>query len=285
MGPMTEGRPSRTALAVAWSRAAHQRDAPRVLDDPLATRIVGEAGRSGIASAARPVRFWMAARSRVAEDALAAAVARGVDQYVVLGAGLDTFAYRNPFADLRTFEVDFPATQAWKRRMLEGAAIPVPASATFAPVDFERETLASGLADAGFEADRPAFFSWLGVTMYLTPEAFRSTLAFVGARPPGSGVTLDYVVARKALGWAGRVAYDGLSRRVGRVGEPLRLAFEASAMAEALASSGFGRSEDLDADAVMARYGGCGPTGLAMRAAGLGRIATAWRDDVPKGVA
>ena len=148
---MIEGRPSKTAYRVALRRAAHQLlDVPKVLDDPVALRIVGREAAAALAADPRhfettPIapylRAFMAARSRCAEDELALAVKRGVAQYVVLGAGLDTFAYRNPFSTLRVFEVDFPATQAWKQTCLADAGIVVPDSLRFVPVDFASQTI------------------------------------------------------------------------------------------------------------------------------------------------
>src|SRR4029079_17988237 len=123
-------------------------------------------------SVARVFRAFMAARSRFAEDELATAVEKGTGQYVVLGAGLDTFAYRNSNRELRVFEVDLPATQQWKRALLTKAGIEVPPNLTFVPVDFEHQTLAEGLEEAGLEMQSPAFFSWLGVVPYLSLEAF-----------------------------------------------------------------------------------------------------------------
>ena len=127
------------------------------------------------------------------------AVAKGVRQYVVLGAGLDTFAYRNPFAYLRVFEVDHPATQAWKRDQLQAGGIAIPDGFAFVAVDFEKQTLNAELAAAGFTTSQPAFFSWLGVTPYLTREAFEGTLRFIAAMPAGSGVAFDFAVERSAL--------------------------------------------------------------------------------------
>src|ERR1700688_3077516 len=184
---MQEGKFSKTAQRVAIRRAAHQLlDEPRVLEDPLALRIIGSEAEEELRSNpkehhafARAFRAFMAARSRYAEDELARAVAHGVRQYVVLGAGLDTFAYRNPHAGLRVFEVDHPATQAWKREQLQAAGIAIPPSLTFVPIDFEQETLADGLEDCGFDASAAAFFSWLGVTPYLTREACMTTLSSI----------------------------------------------------------------------------------------------------------
>jgi methyltransferase (TIGR00027 family) len=138
-------------------RGAHQiLDLPPVFVDPLAVRIVeGQMAANDLA----PFRAFMAVRSRFSEDELSAAVARGATQCVVLGAGLDTFAYRNPYPGLSVFEVDHPATQAWKRQCLERAAIEIPASVTFVPVDFETQTLRDGLAGAGFQFERITFFS------------------------------------------------------------------------------------------------------------------------------
>jgi methyltransferase (TIGR00027 family) len=262
---MIEARPSRTALRVAMRRAAHQLfDRPKVLDDSIALRIIvphaaakletergTEDGRIALS-----VRAFMVARSRYAEDALARSIERGAKQYVVLGAGLDTFAYRNPHAEsaLRVFEVDYPATQEWKRRQLEEARIAVPPSVTYAPVDFERQTLAEGLRLAGFDSAKPTFFSWLGVTMYLTEDAVMSTFGFIAATPPGGGVAFDYAVPRSSLGLLGRIALDAVSRRVARAGEPFRTFFEPAALAERLRGIGFASVEDLGADEINARY-------------------------------
>jgi methyltransferase (TIGR00027 family) len=164
---MQEGKFSKTAQRVAIRRAAHQvLDHPRVLDDPLALRIIGvEAARELRSDPrenhkfSRAFRAFMAARSRYAEDELAQAVECGVSQYVILGAGLDTFAYRNPHASLHVFEVDHPATQGWKRDQLREAGIPIPQSLTFVPIDFEHQTLESALMNAGLDCASPAFFS------------------------------------------------------------------------------------------------------------------------------
>jgi methyltransferase (TIGR00027 family) len=171
---MQEGKFSKTAYGVAMRRAAHQLfDDPRVLDDPLALQIVGERAADALRSKprdagnsiARAFRAFMAVRSRYAEDQIALAVRHGVDQCVVLGAGLDTFAYRNPHSGLRVFEVDHPVTQAWKRERLRAASIPISPSLTFVSIDFERQTLAIGLDQVGFNLENrgrsPIFAGWL----------------------------------------------------------------------------------------------------------------------------
>ena len=189
---MQPGEPSHTALGAAAHRAVHQvLEHGRIFADPLAVRILGADAEAAVRDAEnnpsrRMLRLFVAVRTRFAEDAMAAAVARGVRQLVVLGAGLDTYAYRNAFAEtLHVFEVDHPATQAWKRQWLAEAAIPLPHTLTFAPIDFQRETLADGLAAAGFDPAKQSFFTWLGVVPYLSVQAVFSTLEFI-ARLPGA---------------------------------------------------------------------------------------------------
>lgn len=246
-------------------RASHQLfDNPKILDDPIALPILGQKaqeqvrreGRKIYARASRYVRAFMVVRSRLAEDELAAAVERGASQYVILGAGLDTFAYRNPYdADrLRVFEVDHPATQKWKRERLAEGQIQIPASVTFAPVDFERQSLSDGLSAAGFDRRKVTFFSWLGVTPYLTRAAMDSTLEFIAAMAAGSGVVFDYALPRASLNWFGRLAFDAMSRRVAKAGEPFQLFFEPTELANELQGFGFNKIEDWDKDKLNGRY-------------------------------
>jgi methyltransferase (TIGR00027 family) len=198
------------------------------------------------------MRAFIAARSRFAEDSLAAAVARGARQYVVLGAGLDTFAHRNPHPGLRVFEVDHPATQAWKQELLAHAALDAPPSLTFVPVDFEHQDLPQRLLASGLDPTRPTFFAWLGVVPYLTLEAFRATVAFLAAQPPGSGVVLDYGLPRAALPPLEQLARDSMAARVQQSGEPFQLFFTPSEFAQELRA--FSRREDLGTPELNARY-------------------------------
>ena len=197
---MQGGRPSKTAQRVAIRRAAHMLlDDPKVFDDPLALTIIGKESASALQANPKQfetsplspyLRAFVAARSRYAEDELALAVPRGVCQYVILGAGLDTFAYRNsyPQGQVHVFEVDHPATQAWKRSRLEETGITLPDDLTFAPVDFETQTLAEGLFEAGYDSSKGTFFSLLGVTEYLTTDVVMTTFGFIASAPAGSGV-------------------------------------------------------------------------------------------------
>jgi methyltransferase (TIGR00027 family) len=278
---METGKASKTALGVAIRRAAHQiMDRPPVLDDPIALRLVGSGYPKHMERAmhrvARDFRAFMAVRSRYVEDKLAEAVAQGVRQYVVLGAGLDTFAYRNPFQSLRVFEVDFPATQEWKKAMLGEASIAVPAGMTFVPLDFESKTLVAGLTEAGFDAGMPAFFGWLGVIPYLTLEAFRATLGAIGQMPKGSGVGFDYALAPETLTPAGRIAFDALADRVAAAGEPFQLLFTPDALASELRRAGFHRFEQLGSEQLNEIYFKERADGLRLSAVGLGMLVTAW---------
>lgn len=261
---MIEREPSRTALAAASYRAAHQvLEAGRVFSDPLAVAILGEdadriRAEPELHHARRGVRFFVAARSRLAEDALRRAVeTAGVGQLVVLGAGLDTFACRNPFGDrLSVFEVDHPATQAWKRRRLAEAGVAVPATLTFTPVDFERETLSERLASAGLRPDVPAFFMWLGVVPYLTSAAIGSTLSYIAAHPAGSQVVFDYGEPLDAVAPELRAQYEERAARVAAAGEPFLSHFVPSELHRRLDRLGFDRIEDLDVPSIVSRVAG-----------------------------
>jgi len=269
---------------VALRRAAHQiLDSPKVFDDPIALPILGPGAEQRIRSEPRflnrfgkLVRASMAARSRYAEDQLARSIERGTRQYVILGAGLDTFAYRNPHSqpDLRVFEVDYPATQEWKRIRLVAAGISIPSSVTFAPVNFEHQTLADGLREAGFDAAKPAFFSWLGVTMYLERETAMNTFRFIASCGKGSGVTFDYIVPRESLNWTGQLVLRAMERRVARAGEPFRTYFAPADLRAELGRMGFCTIEDLGGDELNERYFKNRTDGLRVPGV-LGRFMTA----------
>lgn len=259
---MLAANPSRTALRVALRRAAHQiYDAPpRVLDDPIAVPILGDTYAEELRrTPTRPdrpfsvgLRALLVARSRYAEDLLTRAVSQGVTQYVLLGAGLDTFAHRNPYTQLRVFEVDRPATQQWKRELLAAGRLPAPSNLTYAPVDFETQSLPEQLRGAGFDSSLPTFFAWLGVVPYLTLEAFRATVGFIADQPLGSGVVLDYGQPRSALPFLEQLAHDSLASRVQLAGEPFQVFFTPAEIARELTR--FRRIEDLGSTEINALY-------------------------------
>jgi methyltransferase (TIGR00027 family) len=261
---MQDGQFSRTALGAAGRRAAHQvLEGGRVFADPLALRILGPDADAAVAEARanpdlRGLRLYVAMRSRFAEDAAGRAIARGVRQIVVLGAGLDTFAYRvEPAEGLRVYEVDHPATQAEKRRRLAAGGIAIPAHVVYAACDFESESLAGALGAHGFDARRPSFFLWLGVVPYLSEEAIFAALAFIGSLPGDAEVVFDYANPAASIasdGW--RRGHEIVVARAAAAGEPLRTSFVTSALHEKLHQLGFRQIEDLGPDEIGARFFG-----------------------------
>jgi methyltransferase (TIGR00027 family) len=255
------GQPSYTARGAAAHRALHQTlEGGAIFRDPFAASILdGETlARLGEIAAdpdQRPMRLFIAARSRFSEDTLAACVARGVRQVVVLGAGLDTFALRNPHAGVRVFEVDYPATQGWKRERLTQAGLAAPSSLTFAPVDFERQSLAEGLAAAGFQADRPAFFQWLGVVPYLTRDAVGATLNFI-TRVPESEVVFDYAEPLENYPVDRRAYVTAVAARAAALGEPWLSLFDPADLSGMLREKGFATIEDLGLAEISDRFYG-----------------------------
>lgn len=277
---MRAGKPSRMARGAAAYRAVHQRvDGGVIFRDPYAVRILDAdtlltLDQMAADPSLRPMRLFIAARSRFSEDALGASVARGVRQVVVLGAGLDTFSLRNPYEGqgVRVFEADFPATQAWKREQLARASLAVPSSLTFAPVDFERQSLSHGLAQAGFRADRPAFFQWLGVVPYLTREAISQTLDFVAGIPEAE-VVFDYAEPFENYPADRRAHIMGVAESAAARGEPWLSLFDPPLLSDLLRKKGFATIEDLGLAELSDRYYGAlkegipiGPGGHVVRA-------------------
>jgi methyltransferase (TIGR00027 family) len=241
---------------VAIHRAVHQiSESGRIFADPFASAILGPDAQTLIAQRSAPehryMRMFVAVRSRFAQDSLAAAIARGIRQVVVLGAGLDTTALRNP--GLAVFEVDHPATQAWKREQLARLAIPLPNGLRFAPVDFERQEISEGLALAGFDPVAPAFFVWLGVVPYLTRAAIEATLDIV-AKIPGNEIVFDYSEPPENYPPRLRKQVMALVERVAALGEPFRSHFEPLDMAALLKSKNLGEIEDLGPREIASRY-------------------------------
>ena len=261
---MKQDSPSLSAHKVALMRAAHQLlDDPKVFDDPMALRIVGNPGDLDIQLEERKfktrlygyLRAIVVARSRFVEDELSVAIERGIRQYVILGAGLDTFAYRNPHSSigLKVFEVDYPATQEWKRRQLHAAKIPIPENLSFVPFDHENELLADPLAKAGFRTDEPSFFSWLGVTMYLTRETVMETMEYISSSTPsGSGIVFDYVVPPSSQKFLRRMVFRLLAHRLSRMGEPWICFLDPNILIADLKTIGFTQAEDMGPEEINA---------------------------------
>jgi methyltransferase (TIGR00027 family) len=258
---MTAETPSFKAQRIAIGRAVHQRmDDPKVFEDPLAIAIAGGEGslkdgpQPWETVGARQYRALVSARSRFAEDELSAAISRGASQYIILGAGLDTYAYRHQNGLVRVFEVDHPLVQSWKRARLDSAGIAIPPSLTFLSTDFGEQTLASALHGSGFQPGEVTFFSWLGVAPYSNAEATIATLAFIGSMPSGSGVVFDYAVRRSALDSMDEIAMDALASRIAGPGGDVRLVLDPRALGRMLESAGFHEVEDLGPGEIDARY-------------------------------
>jgi methyltransferase (TIGR00027 family) len=246
---MEHGRASRTAYSAAQYRAAHQvADGGRIFTDPLATRILGAETIVDNAPGRRAMRLFIAARTAFAEQALAEAVARGTRELVVLGAGLDTFAYRNPYPGLRVVEVDHPDTQAWKRERLADAGIAIPPTLSYVPVNFETQSLADRLTVA-----ERTFFLWLGVVPYLTRAGFDETLGFI-AGVERAEVVFDYAMPPSSMPPERRAALEARAARVASIGEPWQTYFLPAELHAILHD--FGEIDDLGPARLAARYFG-----------------------------
>ncbi len=281
---MQRGQASRTALGVALRRAAHQvYDAPPlILDDPIAVPLLGDTYAKALADtrvslhekSSITMRAWVLARSRFAEDQLAKAVKVGVRQYVVLGAGLDTFGLRNPHSGLKVFEVDHPSTQMWKRKLVASSQLPEPDFLHYVAVDFETQNLREQLKHAGLEFNAPTLFAMLGVVVYLTPDAFRETLGLIASFPEGSGVIFDYALPRHMLPEDEVDARDELAVRVASIGEPFQLFLSPAEIRSDLGD--FETFEEIDASELNHRYFGHRTDQLSLHGR-TGHIVAAYR--------
>jgi methyltransferase (TIGR00027 family) len=239
---------SRTAFTAAAARAAHLLvDAePIIFSDPLAATLLGEHAEELLAyhrlHGTHPVlagaRVEATCRSRFTEARLGRGNS-GIDQYVILGAGLDSFAYRTAARRFRVFEVDHPATQVVKREGLARAGIAEPASVTFVPADFEADPLSERLVQSGLDPFRPVFVSWLGVTMYLTREAILTTLTDLGGFAPGSEIVTDHLLPAELRDAAGNGYVEAVGPVTAEQGEPWRTFLSPATLAGLLREAGF----------------------------------------------
>jgi methyltransferase (TIGR00027 family) len=260
---------------IARQRAAHQLlDHGSILNDPFATKILREDENDVVQFAnAHPAasigRLFTAARSRIAEDALSKAIESGIQQIVILGAGLDTFALRNPHGaqQIRIYEVDHPATQAWKRERLAEAQIALPPSLIFVSVDFEHDDLKERLSDAGLQQNSTAFFTWLGVVPYLTHDAIARTLHYI-ASIQNSEVVFDYMQSPDAFSEELKQLEMKRAEQLEKMGERSATRFAPPAIAAILRSHGFEAIEDISYDEIASRFGHA-MQGLAPGHAGL----------------
>jgi methyltransferase (TIGR00027 family) len=275
---MEEGQPSLTAIGSAMMRAAHllMDDDPKILRDELAVGLSGyesetalraalEAWSEEVAQRFTPdfarfelssLRAIMAVRNRYAEDELKNALQHGVTQYVLLGAGLDSFAYRRrDLSDvLRVFEVDHPATQQWKRARLRELNVTLPDNLTFVPIDFEKQTLREALRAGGYRAEEPAFFSWLGVTEYLTQDATLGTLQEIALLAPGSEIVFQYSVPEEQLDGAERQYLAWRKERNRKRREPWIGFFDPIQIVTHVQNLGFTEVTELSPEEINSRY-------------------------------
>lgn len=266
--------PSRTALMAAMGRAVHSDGPPpHILDDWLAADLAGVEGRAildNMRANVTPDRLqafqaWTAVRTRFVEDFVESAVAAGVRQYVVLGAGLDSFAYRHAelLERLTIFEVDHPFSQAWKRRRLDELHITLPHNVVFAAVDFETQSLLDALKASGFALDQRAVLSWIGVTMYLAREAIDATLASIVSCAPGTRIALTYDQPPDVLSDKARALLADVSGTAAKYGEPFVSLFRQDEIERLLIEHGFDSVTHFGADEAVSRYFGATDVGLA----------------------
>jgi methyltransferase (TIGR00027 family) len=249
---------SRTALGVAALRAVHQivDGEPKILDDPIAALLLDDDGRQMLeAKPARvhepdvvDMRSRVVLRSRFAEERMAEAVRRGVCQCVILGAGFDTFAYRQPkwASGLRIYEVDHPATQTEKRRRLQKAGVPLPTNLEFVAIDFESVSLRDGLRASSLDFSQPTFFSCLGVLVYLTRDAVDAIFALVAGFPVGSEIAFTFSTRDAVV--------SNLADKVKLLGEPWRTHFDPEALTRDLRALGFSKMSFLTTDEAQQAY-------------------------------
>ncbi len=282
---MAERQAGMTALLTAYARVYHAtHDAPVIFDDALALELFSAEERvffdKGLAESLKFIDPERAAlcpdratalaaymriqgapiavsRARYTEDALKAAIDQGAQQYVILGAGMDIFAFRRPelLKRVDVFEVDHPATQAMKRERIAKLGWAIPPQLHFVPADFTKGNLEEALDPSAYDPKKQTFFSWLGVTYYLTREAVLATLrAIAKIAPSGSAIIFDYMDADAFT--PGRVArrVERMQQLVRNVGEPMQAGFDPAALSAELALLGLRLHEDLGPSEIERRY-------------------------------
>jgi methyltransferase (TIGR00027 family) len=264
---MEQGRASTTAMGTALMRAAHTRlDSPVLIDDPWGDLFVLDAEREAMLARAgtddldavlraHPSYGTVILRAHYAESALSDAVARGIRQYVIIGAGMDSFALRRPeFAhELEVFEVDHPDTQQLKAQRLAQREIATPDGLHLVAADLSETPLDVALAGSEFRSDQPTFFSWLGVTTYLTRDANLATLAAIAScAPEGSELVFSY--AEQSMLASDSELMQRARDHVASVGEPWVSGFEPSQLDADIRRAGLWLLEDLGPEELNARY-------------------------------
>ena len=261
--------PSQTAQFAAAHRAYHLMQAqPVILEDTAASwlldpplSVVLKVGIlrklfwERLLTRIRPISAFIVIRSRYTEDCLEEAIAAGCRQYVVLGAGLDSWALRNELPDGKVFELDQAATQEWKANRVRERLGNLPAQLVLLPIDFERQAIHEVLADSQYDREAQAFVSWLGTLYYLTRPAIEATFASLAqVCAPGSQIVLDYFLPKSGMSPADLRLFEELDRGGTERGEPLQTLLDPPAMAGILKAAGFRVIEDLPAAEIRQRY-------------------------------
>jgi len=268
---MKENHRNKMAEAAAGVRAAHYLyNHPLIFDDPLAIHLTSASWRiiaknrflywlvvKRLLAPLLPIHGEVLARSRYTEACLEEAIADGLNQYVLLGAGLDSFALRRrDLTDvLMTYELDHPTTQQIKRERLARINTNLPLTLEFIPIDFEQETIASVLSGSSFSQNRPAFFSWLGVVPYLTRDTIFNTLRSLSSfASPDSQLVFDYGIPQEQIEASEQPAIQALRKFTQRRGEPLLTELDPHTLADDVAACGFELIENLSSTEQMTRY-------------------------------
>jgi methyltransferase (TIGR00027 family) len=250
-------------MSAAVARGTHRLwDAPPwIVDDPFALVLVGPTWpefASGIRSLMPLAVFrrghaFVQIRSRYCEDRL---LARGCAQYVILGAGLDSFVWRRPdlLRTIRVFEVDHPATQIWKQKRAAALGLPTSSAHVYVPLDFDREDLGSALANAGFDVSIPVAFTCVGTTMYLAPETVAATLRFVARCARGSEIAMSYNVTRAFMDSSGLAFLAAVTPNLANQGEPVMNGFAPTDMEALISAAGLAVVDHPTSDDLHSRY-------------------------------
>ena len=284
-GEMLEGGsgPGHTATLAAVGRAIHAgADHPLVVDH-LALGLAGEPGAALLAqltsqlpeASRQSLGLAFAIRTRFVEDAVAHAIEEGIGQYVVLGAGLDSFAYRRSDLGgrLRIFEVDRAASQAWKRSRLREMGVTVPATVSFVPLDHETDDLRDGIVRAGFDPSSPAIVSAIALTQYLARPAIDRILKLVASLPSGSRLVVSYVVPASELSETAAAGLAWTMSQAAERGEPFLSLFSPVEFEELLTRAGFSRAEETGPRELLQIYLADRPDA---QLTGIERLAMAW---------
>jgi len=270
---MKDAKRSLTAESAAAARAAHfvLNEEPLIFEDPYAAYFIGGGWKWMIRKRAilrlvtadflfgwaKPIVGLILARSRYSEDCFEKAFGNDISQYVMLGAGMDSFAMRRPEFEeaVKIYEIDHPSTQEWKKKKLADNRFSLPSNVVYIPIDFEKESLAQVLTSSPFRKEYPAFFSWLGTTYYLTKNAVFDTFKSIAScAAEGSEVVFDYACTEKDGQVPDTRTIKKVRRFTKRRGEEVITAFHREDLFEELKKIGFTLQEDLDADMQNEKY-------------------------------